>query len=107
MANIKYFSDWNGEPVELRAIQGMDNAVFAQRFPGVKGLRSDSFQKWVGKSVATGEILPMTRRIEYKRAPSLHACNTKCLNGRHNGTCECQCGGRNHGRGTTVTLARP
>lgn len=37
--------------------------------------------------------------IEYKARPSLHECNAKCLNGKHSGTCECRCGGKNHGRG--------
>lgn len=30
--------------------------------------------------------------------------NAKCLNGKHNGACECQCGGVNHGRGMFTTL---
>lgn len=101
MANIRYFSDFNGSTVELlwSTVTTMDNRDFAQQFPGVKGYRSDGYSKWVGR-VAYGEpYLPITRKIEYKSSPSLHECNSKCLNGKHNGVCECRCGGKNHGRG--------
>lgn len=102
MANFKYFSDIGGETVELRpaSIQGMDNAKFAEKFPGVKGRRMDGFQKLVGCPVTGGsDFYPVTRSIEYKANPSKHVCNAKCLNGKANGACECQCGGRNHGAG--------
>jgi len=42
--------------------------------------------------------------ITYKQFPSRHECNAKCLNGKHNGTCECQCGGKNHGAGMFTKL---
>jgi hypothetical protein len=100
---IKHFSDIKGEPIELLSIQPMKNADFRARFPGVKALRWDGFDMKVGKS-ATGEILPVTRSIDYKRNPSLHKCGAKCLNGKHNGACECQCGGRNHGAGMFTGL---
>ena len=45
------------------------------------------------------QALPVTRKIEFKSFPSRHECNAKCLNGKHNGACECQCGGKNHGAG--------
>ena len=99
MATFKYFSDINGETSELSRIVPMDNATFAAQFPGVGGFRYDGFQKYVGTS-ADGRVLPATRKIEYKRAPSLHECNAKCLNGKCNGVCECKCGGKNHGRGS-------
>ena len=64
-------------------------------------LRYDGYQMLVGHVGGNlgGAVLPVTRKIEYKAFPSRHECNAKCLNGRHNGTCECKCGGANHGRG--------
>lgn len=100
MARFKYFSDMNGETIELVGLTQMSNEKFAQRFPSIKGMRADGYTKWVAHP-ATGKdcLLPVTRMIDYKKQPSLHQCNAKCLNGKHNGTCECQCGGVNHGRG--------
>jgi hypothetical protein len=100
MATIKYFSDITGEAIELKGLHQMDNSQFAARWPGVKGLRADGFSKWVTHT-ATGAdaLLPVTRKIEMSRFPSLHECNANCLNGKHDGACECRCGGKNHGRG--------
>jgi hypothetical protein len=109
MANIKYFSDIDGQTVELqgRGVHGMSNTEFAAKFPGVKGLRYDGFMMLVAYPLfAPGEPLPVTRRIEYKEFPSRHECNAKCLNGKHNGTCECKCGGRNHGAGLFTSLSK-
>lgn len=112
MANIKYFSDIDGSTVAIRSVTQMRNEEFAVRFPGVKGMRADGYSKWVGLSEAgnirfvgdTSDLLPITRKIEYKSFPSKHECNSKCLNGKHNGTCECQCGGKNHGAGMFTSL---
>jgi len=96
---------------ELENVTGMMNAVFAARFPGVKGIRFDSFQMWVGLPVgqkwdsAYSNFLPVERRISYRKFPSKHECNAKCLNGRHDGACECQCGGKNHGLGALLGAA--
>lgn len=98
MATFKYFSDIDGETTELRTISSMKNAEFAARFPGVKGRRSDSFEMLVGRVIG-GEWLPVTRTIEYKSQPSRHECSAKCLGGKATGTCECKCGGKNHGAG--------
>lgn len=99
MANIKYF---NGE-TELKFVTAMDNKEFAQRFPGIKGLRYDGYSKLVGHPVGYRPnfegFLPVERNVNYKSNPSLHACDARCLNGTPNGTCECSCGGKNHGRG--------
>lgn len=104
MATFKYYSDMDGEAVELAGTSQMPNAEFARRFPGVKGIRVDGYSMRVGYAAGPGNAargmeLPMTRAIEMKRFPSRHECNAKCLNGKHNGACECQCGGKNHGRG--------
>lgn len=97
MANIKYFS---GE-TELTRPYGMDNKEFAARF-GVRGLRYDSFARWVGRA-ADGSILPVERKIEFKSNPSRHECDARCLNATGKiMKCECSCGGKNHGRGAFV-----
>lgn len=101
---MRYFSDQPDGPVELLTITTMDNAQFALSFPGVRGLRSDGFQKWVGRAAQGAPYLPVTRRIDYKRQPSLHVCSAKCVGGKPTGTCECQCGGANHGRGLITGL---
>lgn len=100
MATIKKFCDINGEAIELGALTQMKNAEFAARWPDVKGIRADGYTKWVAHPLSgAAGLLPVTRMIEMKRFPSMHECNSKCLNGKHNGTCECRCGGKNHGRG--------
>ena len=107
MSGFKYFSDVTGQAVELKGIHQMDNAKFAALWPEIKGIRADGYSKWVARSVdGSNVVLPVTRMIEMKRAPSLHECNAKCLNGKHNGTCECQCGGKNHGRGIFTGLLK-
>lgn len=98
MARIKYFSDVTGEASELKSISSMPNQEFAVRWPGVKGFRFDGYQMQVGRN-ERGELVPVTRKIEFKSQPSLHECNAKCLHGKHNGKCECKCGGKNHGAG--------
>jgi hypothetical protein len=49
----------------------------------------------------TGAWVPVTRAIEYKRNPSRHECDDRCMSGHINGRCECRCGGRNHGLNAT------
>ncbi|WP_043003042.1 hypothetical protein [Comamonas testosteroni] len=98
MANIKYFSDVSGIASELKSICSVPNKEFAARWPGVKGFRFDGYQMQVGRN-ERGELVPVTRKIEFKSNPSLHECDAKCLNGKNNGKCECTCGGKNHGAG--------
>lgn len=90
---VKYF---HGRQLLLHP-HVIDNKTFADKFPGVKGRRSDSFSKWVGKDAA-GELHPVDRIIEYKRNPSLHHCDGRCLHAKGR-QCECSCGGANHGAG--------
>ena len=104
MANIKNFSDYTGEAIELTFSSAIPNAEFAARFPGVKGIRYDGYTMWIGRAEGSNQWLPVTRKIEYKSAPSKHECNAKCLNGKHTGTCECKCGGKNHGAGMFTNL---
>lgn len=103
MAQFKYFCDIDGIAVELTGLTTMGNAEVAARFTGVKAMRADGFTRWAARA-ADGRILPITRKIEMKRNPSRHTCNAKCLNGKPNGACECQCGGKNHGAGMFTSL---
>lgn len=96
---------------ELECVTAMRNELFAARFPGVKGMRYDSFSMWVGLPVGQkwgadyANFVPVQRRISYKKFASKHECNAKCMNGRHDGACECQCGGKNHGLGAILGAA--
>lgn len=104
MANtFKYFSDVGGESVELLYVMPLANAWFERKYSGVKVVKFDGFKKLAGRT-ADGVMLPVTRRIEYKANPSLHECDARCIGGKHNGKCECKCGGKNHGAGMFTKL---
>lgn len=104
MANIKKFSDTKNGAIELVFATSMNNNEFRAKFPGVKGIRYDGYSMWVGRNSQAEEYQPVTRMIEYKKNPSKHECNAKCLNGKHTGACECKCGGKNHGAGMFSSL---
>lgn len=40
----------------------------------------------------------VTRTINFKKNPSLHKCDARCVNATGS-NCECECGGVNHGGG--------
>jgi hypothetical protein len=102
MATVKNFY----RDQELKNVWAMPNEKFAALFPGERGMRCDSFSKWAGYPLAGfGGPLPVQRKITYKSFPSRHECNSKCLNGRHDGACECSCQGVNHGLGALLKLA--
>ncbi|MGJ7039199.1 hypothetical protein J2Y63_002454 [Shinella sp. BE166] len=43
------------------------------------------------------------RVIEYKSNPSRHECDARCMNATGRVMkCECSCGGKNHGRGSSI-----
>lgn len=94
MAKIKYFSGL----IEVEHPHNMLNKEFEKQFPGIKGKRYDSFSKFVGYEPGTKNIMPIDRKIEYKSNPLLHKCDARCLNAKGN-SCECSCGGKNHGAG--------
>jgi hypothetical protein len=101
MATAKTIHFSGDQPVF--AVWNMGNREFAERFPGVKGMRADSFSRWVGYAsegdLCSAPTFPVTRRIYFKRNPSLHKCDARCQHAKgHN--CECSCGGKNHGIGS-------
>lgn len=93
----------NGETVELAGtVCAMAKREFVQKFPGVRGLKYDGYSFIVmpaagAPAFPVSSYLPATRRVHYKCNPSRHVCNARCMGGKCGGTCECQCGGRNHG----------
>ena len=99
MSNTKYFSDINGKTFELTFIRSIPTEEFRRIFPSIHGIKADGYSMLVGSEEFRGLEMPITRQINYKKNPSKHECNARCLNGKCGGTCECQCGGRNHGKG--------
>lgn len=94
MATAKYF---NGT-TEIRGQRDdLSNAEFAARFPGIAGLRSDSFSR-VAIRDQDGNLHPVTRVIMRKSNPSNHKCDARCRNAKGH-SCECACGGKYHGAG--------
>lgn len=99
-ASVKYY---HGE-IPLHTITSERKEKVLERFPAQK-----RFVKYDGYSYQVGwpdgkdcfknrdEWLPATRRIEYKKFPSLHKCDARCQNAKGH-TCECSCGGANHGK---------
>jgi hypothetical protein len=101
-ATVKYYS---GEK-ELKEIWPVRIPEFVSLFPFVdikkhkkssikKGLWYDDFSVLVGMD-EDGETLPITRKVAYKKNPSLHKCDGRCRSAKGH-SCECSCGGKNHG----------
>jgi len=95
MANMKHF---NGD-TELTRIQVINGKRVGEPI--------DSTPTWSAtESRWIRDLRPVERTIEFKRNPSRHECDSRCLNatGRIM-RCECSCGGKNHGRGAFVCEA--
>lgn len=91
MANIKYFT---GDQ-ELTAIHYEGRKAFG-RPVGVEPIYSKE-KGWFGQHVQAERV------IEYKKNPSRHECDARCLNATGRVMkCECSCGGKNHGRGSLI-----
>ena len=93
MATYKYFSGTQ----QVTSPHYLKNERFARAFPGLRGVRVDGYSKWVAHPAQGPDaIVPVTRIIEYKNNPSLHKCDARCQHAKGR-TCECSCGGANHG----------
>ena len=91
MSKTLYFSG----NIELKDMPiPLSNERFAALFPGVIGLRYDSFRKLAGRH--EGKLMPITRIIYRKANPSNHKCGARCRSAT-GPNCECACGGRDHG----------
>jgi hypothetical protein len=84
MANIKYFADIEGHPIELTKIWHDGHVSGAAKH--FSGLTPD------------GVRVAATRKVEIKSSPSRHECNARCMAASGKSACECSCGGANHGR---------
>lgn len=95
MATFKYFTTCNSQQVELSRVFHNSNSLFNPR----TGWLQDSTRPFafIGSCPNCGEQHIAQRMIEWKKNPSLHACNAKCMGGKVNGACECSCRGKNHG----------
>jgi hypothetical protein len=100
MADCRFF--FQDKP--LTGVRPMDNAEFVKTFgPGVRAKRADSFSKRVGVD-PDGVLRPLERVIIFKKSPSLHKCDGRCMNAKGH-DCECSCRGANHGRGSFAAAA--
>jgi hypothetical protein len=82
MANMKYFVDLEGRTIQVKNIGRVSP----------KNIR--------GWDEETKCWLQVTRVVEYKRQPSRHECDARCIHATGRVMkCECSCGGKNHGRG--------
>ena len=94
--STQYYCD----DVELKSAYPLKTA----RFIAIGGVpsrhnRYDGYNRLVGHPAVGGDAcMPVTRKIYYKRNPSLHKCDARCMNARGH-DCECSCGGANHGIG--------
>ena len=77
------------------------------RFKAIGGVpskhnRYDSFDRLAGATAGEdgreSAYMPVTRKIEYKRNPSKHKCDSRCRSATGH-QCECSCGGQFHGAG--------
>ena len=86
MANFRYFVDLDGQTIQLDSNR-IDHR--GAKLGGTFGFDHNSAQ-W----------LKVSRAIEYKRQPSKHECDARCIHATgRTMRCECACGGKNHGRG--------
>lgn len=99
-ASVTYY---HGETALHTITSERKEKAFA-RFPDQKRfVKNDSFSVMVGWLPETDcfknrdEWVPATRRIFFKKNPSLHKCDARCQNAKGH-DCECSCGGANHGK---------
>lgn len=85
MANMRYFAEYNGQTVRLSNV--WHDGHVSTRAHHFYGTAPDGAIK-----------VQCSRAIEFKRNPSLHKCDARCLNAKGH-SCECSCGGANHGKG--------
>jgi orotidine-5'-phosphate decarboxylase len=99
MTTFRYFADLDGQTIELTSagyVESISRKEMATLFPGVKAKSYDSLA--VQAKRHNGQLLPISRAIEFKKNPSFHKCDDRCLHAKGH-KCECACGGKNHGRG--------
>lgn len=109
MANVKYFSDWNGQVIEITTQPvPMRNVEFITAFPGIKGKPYDGISRIVARH--EGGWMPVTRIVTFGGKnglrPKMHKCDARCVGATgRTMNCECSCGGKNHGKGFSTSPA--
>lgn len=85
MTTTKYFADINGVAHLLSNIH--HDGHISAHVSHFTGLTED------------GRRVTATRAIAYRTRPSMHECDVRCQSAKgRTMTCECACGGRNHGK---------
>jgi len=93
MARFNYFTDLpDGTTIKLANVWHQ----------GTSTTKAANFSGWG----PDGLEYRCTRYIEMKPMPSRHECDSRCVNatGRIM-KCECSCGGKNHGKGSSIKTA--
>lgn len=112
MADVRYFND----ETQLYQIREIKAAEFDALFPGQTAIRWSAGYRLIGRPVGTEStydrvakcwsldgFLPAQRNVTYKARPSKHECDARCINATgRTMQCECSCGGKNHGRGSSI-----
>jgi len=88
MANFRFFADMaDGSTVMSKRA---DYDIGSNKMPRIW---DDTTRTW----------LRATRTVIRKNAPSMHECDTRCMNATgRTMQCECSCGGKNHGKGVAL-----
>lgn len=82
---FKYFAACGHSQVELFSVQH-------------SGFGSLAASEFTGKCPMCGQRHQVSRVIQYKAKPSRHICDARCMGAQgKTQTCECSCGGKNHG----------
>lgn len=98
MASFKYFTNCQGEQSELQRVCYSGNLFDVVR--GAECSPGGKSRPWQFIGFCRhGHLHAAQRAVEMKAFPSRHQCDARCMNGRPNGRCECQCNGKNHGAG--------
>jgi hypothetical protein len=93
--STKYFSG----DIQLMSAYPMRRHLVRAKFPTGTIRKYDDFSLLVGSEsgLIGADWLPVTRAVQYKENGSKHKCDARCLNAKGH-TCECECGGKNHGK---------
>lgn len=95
MATYKYFANCGGEQVELLDVHYNPQQFFGVISGNLRWLKKKPY-RMAGRCEKCGWLHVAQREIEWKKDPSLHRCDGRCMSAK-GFSCECSCGGKNHG----------
>jgi hypothetical protein len=92
MADMRYFAELNGETIMKR-----------NKDRGIRCITRRAGRNVFELYVEGHGWVEATRVINFKSNPSRHECDARCMfaSGKTM-TCECSCGGKNHGKGAAI-----